>query len=117
MPQPQPGRGTGHATNYSFPPPLNSNCLHGILTAPGNIPKVTVPSPPEGTQGTRDTKQNMQTRRHMNHMCATFSGVSILTLKSCTCSTGGHWKGLSSCRLGCSFAATCPRGRFGCTLD
>ena len=45
----------------------NGPTIQSTATAWGDIPKITVPSPPEGTQGTRDTKQNMQTRGHMNH--------------------------------------------------
>ena len=91
----------------------------------GNIPQVTLPSPPPPPSTMqRDTEQVMQTQGHMNHkmsqelplgmhvqLCSETGSVchffwrEYLTLKSCTCSTGVTRMGSPAADLAATWAA------------
>ena len=61
----------GDATNVTPPPPPHKKHLGATVPSHprGNLPQVTVPSPPLLTtmQGTLNTQQDTQTTGHMNH--------------------------------------------------
>ena len=93
-----------HNNQIQYPlPPLDSNHLRATVSSHprGNIPQVTIPSPPPITvQGTHDTKQDMRHEGIVFWREYDFEELHMLNK--------GHWNGLSSCRLGCHLGS-----RFG----